>query len=103
MDEIDILLAKKEDEQEVRIKKRNYISGLYTTHKSQAYRRGKEHTLSIEEFEGIISQPCHYCKKRKALSKPLLMLIPNPPDWFYWIGVDRKDNSKGYTIDDTVP
>lgn len=59
--------------------------------KSAAKKRQKEFFLSLEEFFVLIEQPCYYCdnflgKKTTTLS-----------------GLDRIDNSKGYTIDNVIP
>lgn len=57
----------------------------YTNYMNSAKNRGYAFNLSFEEFDSIISQNCHYCG-----SEPRN-------------GVDRRDNSRGYDIDNVVP
>lgn len=47
-------------------------------------------SLSIEQLEQIITRPCTYCGEVGSLG-------------FDFTGVDRTDNSKGYTSDNVVP
>ena len=54
----------------------------------QYKRRAKQNGLCWEidnEFAGLLKQPCHYCGATHS------------------IGVDRVDNSKGYTKENSVP
>lgn len=65
----------------------------YCEYKNNAKRRGIEFNLTPDEFKFLISQPCHYCggnsKNKFAKSKGN--------------GVDRKNSSIGYIIDNCVP
>lgn len=59
------------------------LSGI----KSQAKKRGIEFNLSLDEFISEISKPCVYCNNllgEKSVTAS---------------GLDRKDNNKGYTVD----
>lgn len=56
----------------------------YSVYKSQAKKRAHEFSLSVDDFEKIVSEPCHYCGD-------------------YFVGIDRKDNSKGYTLENSLP
>lgn len=62
--------------------------GRYDFGKSLAKRRNYEWALTLAEFEQLISFPCIYC------NGPL-----NPTS----IALDRKDNYKGYTVDNAAP
>lgn len=71
----------------------------YTSYKRGAKRRGYQFKLTKEEFKEIITQPCIYCgavlvneKKKKGSNGT-----------FKYTGIDRYDNTKGYTIDNCVP
>lgn len=72
-----------------------YIHGCsrYCEYRNNAKRRGIDFNLTPDEFKFLVSQPCHYCggnsKDRFAKSRGN--------------GIDRKDSSKGYTIDNCVP
>ena len=61
-------------------------AGRYTTYKTNAKSRGLEFTLSIRDFENMWQMPCVYCGNEIET-----------------IGLDRIDNTKGYTIDNVVP
>lgn len=54
-------------------------------YKRGADNRGLQFTLTSEEFKSIILGDCHYCGTNQS------------------IGVDRKDNKIGYTIENSLP
>jgi len=56
----------------------------YSRYKSKAKNRGYEFNLTLEEFTSISNQDCYYCGKEG-------------------FGIDRFDNSTGYTSDNCVP
>lgn len=60
------------------------IGGRYVKYKSTAKRFDRVFSLSLKEFESIITQPCHYCNH-----KPLN-------------GIDRIDSNRDYVIDNCV-
>lgn len=64
------------------------IKGQYRTLKNNAKNKGHEIDLSFEQFQILRSKPCHYCGG--SLSETAQ-------------GLDRKDNSLGYTISNSVP
>lgn len=57
----------------------------YATYKRGAEARGYNFDITIEEFTNLWDKPCHYCN-----------------DSIKGIGIDRKDNSIGYTTDNTL-
>ncbi len=57
----------------------------YAVYKRGAKIRGYSFDLTLEEFSSLWNTPCHYCN--------------DPIDG---IGIDRKDNSIGYTVDNTT-
>jgi len=59
--------------------------GFFVRYKFQAKQRGLVFNLTLDEFSKIRSMPCHYCGK------------PGPN------GIDRKDNGKGYDIENSAP
>lgn len=61
-------------------------SGGYRSYKSNAFKRGREFTLNLEQFEKITKSPCKYCDETEKRR-----------------GIDRLDNSKGYTEENSVP
>jgi hypothetical protein len=58
----------------------------YKVYKYGAERRGYSFDITLEEFINLWNKPCYYCN-----------------DTINGIGIDRKDNSLGYTVDNTVP
>lgn len=62
------------------------ISGSYRMYKSSSVPRKKEFNLSIDEFSKLVSSPCRYCGETSKK-----------------IGVDRVDNSIGYTLENCAP
>jgi hypothetical protein len=56
----------------------------YEDYKRDAARKKNAFDLMLDEFRAIISKPCAYCGKIEELE---------------YNGVDRIDNSKGYTVD----
>jgi hypothetical protein len=60
----------------------------YQNARAAAKTRGHEFCLTQTEFEAIVSQPCFYAVQWDASIK---------------CGLDRKDPTKGYTVDNCVP
>ena len=69
--------------------KRKEAKYRYNNNKKKAKERGLEFTLTFEQYENLISQPCHYSGES---------ILGNSG-----VGLDRIDNSKGYTIDNVLP
>ena len=73
----------------------------FKQYQSNAKRRGYEFTLEEEDFKKITSSNCHYCgiAPCKEYAK----------DWkgyslaYICNGIDRKDNSKGYILSNSLP
>lgn len=59
--------------------------------------RGYEWELSLEQFEKIVSSNCQSC----GIAPSQLHRIKEYS--FRYTGIDRKDNSKGYTLDNVRP
>lgn len=66
---------------------KNRPRAKYWMYKQMAKNRGHEFSLTYEQFRSLVTQACYYCG-----------VSPNPLN-----GIDRVDNSKGYTIDNVVP
>lgn len=84
------------------------LQRLYTKLKSQAKSRNKDVSITLEEFSVLVALPCHYCgnlpanvikdrfkKNNKQFSNPKIFLI--------YSGIDRKDNTKGYSLNNVLP
>ena len=69
------------------------------SYKSNAKSRGLDFDLSNDEFQAISSGDCFYCGMEPEYRTP-------PKEWQpggYWSGVDRVDNSLGYSVENCVP
>jgi len=66
------------------------VRGRYFVYKADATRKRRNISwnLTIDEFEEITKQPCHYCGRMGK---------------YGFSGIDRKDSSKGYSIENCVP
>lgn len=58
--------------------------GKYGGYKGRAKRNGLSFTLTKEQFDFLVAQPCTYCGD-------------------FGGGIDRKDSSKGYDLDNCTP
>ena len=72
---------------------------LYNSYKKSAKLRGYNFELTKEQFKDIVVKPCIYCGgeltqvKRKDYANGS----------FRYTGIDRYDNSRGYTLENSVP
>lgn len=77
------------------------MNSIMASYKYEAKKRGYNWNLTKEQFKEITQKDCHYCGGKPSQS----CLSKNPQcngDYFY-NGIDRIDNTKGYTIDNVVP
>ncbi len=74
----------------------------HNSYRTHAKRRGYEFGLSVDEFREIASQPCHYCGTPPGNThNPARARSGAEP--FVYSGIDRQDNSVGYTKENVVP
>jgi hypothetical protein len=94
--------------------KRSRIQGwsglrcVYRSYKYAAKQRGYEFSLSIEEFREIATQNCFYCGSLPMMRTGANSTTRYTPDGeahslFTHNGIDRYDNTKGYTLENSVP
>lgn len=76
---------------------RNFIS----KYKFSAKDRGHFYDLSFNDIKNIIFKPCYYCGKPP--NNKYAITSGNRDITVLTSGIDRVDNSKGYTIDNCVP
>ena len=76
---------------------RNQLMLIY---RRGASKHGREFSLSRDEFLDLTSSACHYCghPPHQKLSRP-----KNSNGSYLYNGIDRKDNSQGYTTENSVP
>lgn len=74
-------------------------NALYAGYVRNAKIRGYEFALTHDQFDSMIASECHYCK-----SPPSTKRIAS--QWsgvIVYNGIDRKNNSSGYTLENCVP
>lgn len=72
-----------------------------TQYRLEAKRRGLPFTLTEEQFNLLITSPCHYCGLPP--STPVSITSSAAHEDFRYTGVDRVDSSQGYSISNCVP
>ena len=72
---------------------------LYGKYKHSAVTRGLSFCLTKDQLYRLVRQGCHYCG---ALPEKAVT-TKNKRHCFLCNGVDRKDNSKGYTPENSLP
>ena len=77
-----------------------FINDRYINYRNGAVDRGYEFNLSKEEFEDIITKPCVYCGSKHSMV--FHVGKKNSGRDYYYNGIDRVDNNKGYTINNVV-
>lgn len=75
------------------------FNALLIRYKSNASRRGHEFILTDEEFKALTEQDCHYCGVHPSTE----LTCKSYNGHYTYNGVDRVDNTKGYTKENTVP
>jgi 5-methylcytosine-specific restriction endonuclease McrA len=74
---------------------------VYTGYIHSAKRREYDFNLTEKQFMKLTQQNCYYCgKKPERISLGKLGIKAGI---FIWNGIDRVDNSEGYSIDNCVP
>ncbi len=76
---------------------------VYFSYRSSANKKRRLFTLSFDEFVHLISLPCYYCGRPPA-NTFIKKHSPRLADvQFAYQGIDRVDNSCGYTRENSVP
>ncbi len=74
-------------------------NAIYSNYKRDSGKQNREFSLSIEEFIEITKRNCHYC----GIEPSEFSLRGNANGSYVGNGIDRKDNSLGYTIENCLP
>lgn len=97
--------AKDLGESSWRILFNNYVGG--------ARRRNLDFKITFNEFQEICSKDCHYCESKpikhnryiredgRLVSK--ISSFTADRSWIQWNGIDRKNNSVGYIVENCLP
>lgn len=72
---------------------------VFNRYKSDAKRRALSFNLNREEFLQLTQKNCYYCGQEPFA----LAMTKTSNGYFKYNGIDRKDSSMGYTIDNCVP
>ncbi len=75
----------------------NTLGKVFYDYRKSARVRGYDFKLSKEQVQDLIFSDCHYCG-----GEPKNTLVYHEKTITYQ-GIDRKDNTKGYTPDNVVP
>lgn len=88
----------------------NYLELVY---RKNAEKRGFFFELTSQEFRHLISQKCYYCGfegrrtnryiKDNSIKDKTISEEGIERSWVTANGIDRKDNTKGYTLENSLP
>jgi hypothetical protein len=75
------------------------FKSLLRDYKLSAFKRNLDFDLTLEVFTDLINSNCVYCD-----SPPLAIkrATGNTGEYIKYTGIDRRDNTKGYTLDNSV-
>jgi hypothetical protein len=73
------------------------FSEIYNSYRNNAIQKGRDFELTIDDIKLIVAQNCFYCNDEPSNT------IKRRYYKFNYNGIDRFDNNKGYTIENTVP
>ena len=77
--------------------KASWLSKIYLQYQSGARKRNLTFELTLEQVELLTQSDCRYCGVKPAHRDSVVYKVHSPLN-----GIDRKDGSKGYTIDNVV-
>ena len=78
----------------------NAFNRLYDTYRFRAKHKNFEFEFTKDEFKNITKQNCFYCGiKPSQIALPTINFFGE----YIYNGIDRVDNSKGYTKENSVP
>jgi hypothetical protein len=77
------------------------LARQYKLHVGRGVRAGFGH-LTREEWEALVLQPCFYCGDVETRISENSKRVGRTEDSVQMVGVDRRDNSKGYTVENCV-
>jgi hypothetical protein len=70
---------------------------LYRSYVDGAKIRGYSFGLTVEQFKNITSSPCYYTRR-----EPSSIFTTKQGNRYVYNGIDRLDNTKGYTVENCV-
>lgn len=75
----------------------------YQEYISNAVKRMIPFNLTFEQFNDMISQPCHYCGEEPYVHSSMIKRANMKEPMLKCVGIDRIDSSKFYDLDNCVP
>ena len=75
------------------------MRALMRNYKASAKKRGYSFELTEEQFAEITKQDCYYC----GIKPNGIVKYKEINTEYIYNGIDRVDNDKGYTVENTVP
>lgn len=72
---------------------------VYGRYRAGARTRGYDFNLTEEEFRELAENLCHYCGAEKTNKASTF----KSTGFYHYNGIDRKDNTKGYSVENCVP
>ena len=74
------------------------VNRIFYDYRKRAKQKNMDITLTKEQFKTLMDSDCHYCG-----GEPSNSLVQHEESLPVYQGIDRKDNSEGYTPDNVVP
>jgi len=74
------------------------MNSVIHSYKKNARNHNREYALTDLEMSNLLQQPCFYCGQLPKVAR-----VCSKHGGFICNGIDRKDNARGYTIDNAVP
>lgn len=72
---------------------------LFTDYRTRAKKKGLTFELDFDQFIELTSQNCYYCDLEPIQRRN----AENKINYYLYNGIDRKDNSLGYTLENSLP
>lgn len=82
---------------------RSLINRVYGNYKKSAKSRNIPFDLTNDEVEKLIFQNCYYCTAKPENKCRVKLKNDLQHEDLLYNGIDRVDNSKGYTVNNVVP
>lgn len=83
-----------------RRKEKSFYKRMFHIYKRGAKNREHQFSLTLNDFINLVKQNCFYCDTTPKENATYTYLINEHTE--YVNGIDRKDNSLGYTLSNTV-
>lgn len=77
------------------------ISYVFNNYKQSAKNNNRVFELNRDQFEKLITSNCYYCGLPASIKRESYNTVDKEP--FFYNGIDRKDNTIGYTLGNSVP